>query len=452
MQQQFKPHILIIDDERSVCLSLQGILEDEGFHVDTALSGEDGIRLLATEQIDLVFLDILMPGGIDGIETLRRIKQLAQDTEVIMITGHGSFELAMEAGLLGAFGFLGKPLSLDTVLEHVERIMQKVALRRNQSAVGGLARPIIGNSAAIQEVLMTIRRVAPTTGRVLVTGESGTGKELIAHAVHELSPRRKAPFVRVNCAAIPKDLIEAELLGHERGAFTGATQRRIGKFEQADGGTIFLDEIADMSASAQAKALRVIEEGEFERVGGTHTVHVNVRVISATNKNLQREIENDNFREDLYYRLNVIPIHLPPLRERIEDVVPIADYFLERFCQENNRAKMAFSKAALQALRNYQWPGNVREIRNLIERLTILCPSQTIDVTDLPPEFHSAGRSAVATQTDLRAARNQFESRFIRNCLDMNNWNITETAKQLGIERTNLHRKMRQYEITRDGS
>jgi two-component system nitrogen regulation response regulator NtrX len=453
MKQEFKPNILIIDDERSICESLQGALEDEGFNVQVASSGEAGIRLLASEQIDLAFLDILMPGGIDGIETLRRIKQLSPDTEVIMVTGHGAFDLALEAGSLGAIDFLGKPLSLDTVLDRVEKVADKLSLRRADAPTesGSPGRPIIGRSSAMQEVLKTIRRVAPTNGRVLITGESGVGKELVAHAIHEFSPRRKVALIKVNCAAIPKELIEAELFGHERGAFTGATNRRIGKFEQADGGTIFLDEIGDMSPSTQAKVLRVLEEGEFERVGGTHTIRVDVRVISATNKNLQEEIQAGNFREDLYYRLNVIPIHLPPLRERIEDIPPIADYFLERFCRENNRPRMKFSESALQTLRRYRWPGNVRELRNLIERLVILSPNQTIEISDLPPEFHSADEPLIdAASMDLREARNQFESRFIRNCLEANDWNITETAKQLGIERTNLHRKMRHYDIKRE--
>ena len=446
MKQQSKPNILIIDDETSICESLQGVLEDEEYSVVTALSGEDGIRMLAIQQIDLVFLDILMPGGIDGLETLRRIKQLSPDTEVIMITGHGTFDLALEAGSLGAIDFLGKPLSLDIVLNKVEEAAQKLEIRHLSS----FGSPIISDSPAMQAILKGIRRIAPTNGRVLITGESGTGKELVASALHALSPRHKAPLIKVNCAAMPKDLIEAELFGHERGAFTGASGRRIGRFEQADGSTIFLDEIGDMDPSTQSKVLRVLEEQAFERVGGEQTIRVDVRIISATNKNLQEEIQAGNFREDLYYRLNVVPIHIPPLRGRISDLPPLADHFLDRFCRENRKPRMTISKNGLKALSKYEWPGNVRELRNLIERLVILCPHQTIEAEDLPVDLHSSHPPRIDTQGQLREARNEFESHFIRSGLQANNWNITETAQQLGIERTNLHRKMRQYDIKRD--
>jgi two-component system nitrogen regulation response regulator NtrX len=452
MKQQFKPNILIIDDEASICESLQGILEDEGYNVVTACSGEAGVRCVASEQIDLVFLDILMPGGFDGIETLRRIKQISADTEVIMITGHGTFELALEAGSMGAFDFLGKPLSLDIVLAKVEEAVQKIERRRTQLTQenSDFEHPIIGTSRPMQEMLTKIRQIAPTNGRVLITGESGTGKELVAYAVHSLSLRHKAAFVKVNCAAIPTDLIESELFGHERGAFTGASSRRIGKFEQADGGTIFLDEIADMSPSTQAKVLRVLEEQEFERVGGGRTVSVDVRVISATNKNLQEEIQGDNFREDLYYRLNVVPLHILPLRERVTDLPLLIDHFLSRFCRENQKPKMAMGEKVLEVLSGYSWPGNVRELRNMMERLVILCPREAVEVDDLPVELnHSDNPSQISTDTPLREAKNEFEHHFIRNCLGTNGWNITETARQLGIERTNLHRKMRQYDIKR---
>ena len=452
VKKKFKPKILIVDDEASICESLQGILEDEGYKVATAYSGEAGIRCIASEQIDLVFLDILMPGGFDGLETLRRIKQISPDTEVIMITGHGTFELALEAGSMGALDFLGKPLSLDIILDKVKEVVQKIEIRHTQIAEesSDFERPIIGTSRPIQEILAKIRQVAPTNGRVLITGESGTGKELIAYAIHNLSSRHEAAFVKVNCAAIPTDLIESELFGHERGAFTGASSRRIGKFEQADGGTIFLDEIADMSPSTQAKVLRVLEEQEFERVGGGQTVHVDVRVISATNKDLQEEIQNDNFREDLYYRLNVVPLHILPLRERVTDLPLLIDYFLSRFCRENQKLNMTIHENALVVLSGYNWPGNVRELRNMVERLVILCPRETIEADDLPVELNRRGDpSQISTETPLRAAKNEFEHHFIRNCLRTNGWNITETARQLGIERTNLHRKMRQYDIKR---
>ena len=452
MKQQFRPNILIIDDEASICESLQGILEDEGYNVTTAYSGEAGIRCVASEQINLVFLDILMPGGFDGLETLRRIKQISLDTEIIMITGHGTFELALEAGSMGALDFLDKPLSLYTVLAKVEKAAQKIELRRAHLAQenSDFEQLIIGTSQPIQEILTKIRQIAPTNGRVLITGESGTGKELVAYAIHNRSLRHEAAFVKVNCAAIPTDLIESELFGHERGAFTGASRRHIGKFEQADGGTIFLDEIADMSPSTQAKVLRVLEEQEFERVGGGQTVPVDVRVISATNKNLLEEIQDDNFREDLYYRLNVVPLHILPLRERVTDLPLLIDYFMSRFCQENQKPKMTMGGNAVQVLKGYSWPGNVRELRNMIERLVILCPREIIEANDLPVELHHRGDpSQISTDTPLREAKNQFEHHFIRNCLKTNGWNITETARQLGIERTNLHRKMRQYDIKR---
>ena len=452
MKQQFKPNILIIDDEASICDSLQGVLEDEGYSVATACSGEAGIRHIAIEQIDLVFLDILMPGGLDGLETLRRIKHISFDTEIVMITGHGTFELALEAGSMGALDFLGKPLSLDIVLAKVEEATEKIELRRAYLAQehSDFEQPIIGASRPIQEILAKIRQIAPTNGRVLITGESGTGKELVAYAIHNLSLRHKAPFVKVNCAAIPTDLIESELFGHERGAFTGAANRRIGKFEQADGGTIFLDEIADMSPSTQAKVLRVLEEQEFERLGSGQTVRVDVRVISATNKNLQEEIQNNNFREDLYYRLNVVPLHILPLRERVIDLPLLIDHFLARFCRENQKPKMTLHESTLEALKEYNWPGNVRELRNIMERLVILCPYETVEIRDLPAELNRRGDpSQIDTEMPLKDAKNEFEHRFIQNCLETNDWNITETAKQLGIERTNLHRKMRQHDIKR---
>ena len=452
MKKQCKLNILIIDDEASICESLQDVLEDEGYNVVTASSGEMGIRTLASEPIDLVFLDILMPGGFDGLETLRRIKQISPDVEIIMITGHGTFELALEAGSMGALDFLGKPLSLDIILDKVKEVVQKIELRRTQLAQenSDFERPIIGTSQPMQEILAKIRQIAPTTGRVLITGESGTGKELIAYAIHNLSLRHEAAFVKVNCAAIPADLIESELFGHERGAFTGASSRRIGKFEQADGGTIFLDEIADMSPSTQAKVLRILEEQEFERVGSGQTIHVDVRVISATNKDLQEEIQGDNFREDLYYRLNVVPLHILPLRERVTDLPLLIDHFMSRFCRENQKPNMTIHENALGVLSGYNWPGNVRELRNMIERLVILCPREAIEVDDLPVELNRRDNpSQISTETPLREAKNEFEHHFIRNCLETNDWNITETARQLGIERTNLHRKMRQYDIKR---
>ena len=297
MHSKFKPSILIIDDEISICESLQGVLEDEGYTVQTALSGEEGVRTLAGEHINLVFLDILMPGGMDGIETLKRVRQISPDTKVIMISGHGTFDLALEAGQLGASDFLGKPLSLDSILSKVETISRKITIRHSQrdGDADADAHGIVGDSPQIKEILLKIRQVAPTNGRVLITGGSGTGKELIAHAIHAFSERTEASLVKVNCAAIPQELIESELFGHEAGSFTGASKKRVGKFEQADGGTIFLDEIGDMSLSTQAKVLRVLEEREYERVGGNQTLRTDVRVISATNKHLPRRNRSGQF-------------------------------------------------------------------------------------------------------------------------------------------------------------
>ena len=451
MKSKFKPNILIIDDEISICESLQGVLEDEGHTVQTALSGEEGVRLLAGEHISLVFLDILMPGGMDGIEMLKRVRQISPDTKVIMISGHGTFDLALEAGQLGASDFLGKPFSLDSILSKVESISAKIAIRHSDRDGDAKthAHGIFGDSPQIQEILLKIRQVAPTNGRVLITGETGTGKELIAHAIHAFSERAEAPLVKVNCAAIPQELIESELFGHEAGSFTGASKKRVGKFEQADGGTILLDEIGDMSLSTQAKVLRILEEQEYERVGGNQTLRTDIRVISATNKNPLNEIESGSFREDLYYRLNVVPIHIPPLRERVEDLPMLVDYFLSRFCRENGKQTMSLSDSALNNLRRRDWLGNVRELRNLMERMVILCPNQTIDESDLSEELQRDNAGGDSSETSLKDARQEFESRFILNCLKGNSWNITETAKQLGIERTHLHRKMRQYEIER---
>ncbi|HIE26135.1 TPA: sigma-54-dependent Fis family transcriptional regulator [Candidatus Poribacteria bacterium] len=442
--------ILIIDDEPNVCSSLQGILEDEGYTTYAAQSGEEGLKQLAQRDANIVLLDILMPGGMDGIETLRRIKNDYPDVGVIMITGHGTYEYALEAGKLGALDFIEKPLSIDKVLTRIEQALEKMRLEAENVQLKRETEEryrLIGESSAMQEIKKTIARVAPTKGRVLITGESGTGKELVARAIHNQSLRSDGLFVPVNCAAIPQELIEAELFGHERGAFTGATYRRIGKFEQADGGTIFLDEIGNMSLQTQAKVLRAIETQEFERIGGKNTIKVDNRIIAATNKDLDAEIKEGHFREDLYYRLNVIPIDIPPLRRRKKDIPLLAEHFLVQFCRENNKPKKQLSKEAMKILERYSWPGNVRELRNIIERLVIMSRGDVIEVDDLPQDLEET--MTHGTPGSLRDARRQFESNFIRQSLDNNNWNIAETARQLGIERTNLYRKMRQYSISR---
>jgi len=443
--------ILIIDDEPNVCSSLQGILEDEGYTVYTVLSGEEGLEQLAKQDANIVLLDILMPGGIDGIETLRGIKGDYPDVGVIMITGHGNYEYALEAGKLGALDFIEKPLSIDKVLVRIEQALEKIRLETENVQLKREMEEkykLVGESHAMQEIQKMIARIAPTNGRVLITGDSGTGKELVARAIHNQSLRSDGLFVPVNCAAIPQELIEAELFGHERGAFTGATHRRTGRFEQADGGTLFLDEIGNMSLQTQAKVLRAIETQEFERIGGKNTIKVDTRIIAATNKDLDAEIQEDNFREDLYYRLNVIPVDIPPLRQRKKDISLLAEHFLIQFCTENNKSKKGISKEAMKFLEKYSWPGNVRELRNIIERLVIMSRGDVIEVEDLPQDLEET--MAHQTSGTLRDARQHFESDFIRQCLEDSNWNVTETARQLGIERTNLYRKMRQYNISRD--
>jgi len=443
--------ILVVDDEPGVRSSLKGILEDEGFEVFTAASGEEGLKQIEKLRPDVVLLDVLMPSGIDGIETLRRIKGSGSDTAVIMISGHGTIDMAVTAMELGALDFVEKPLSVDRILIRLTQALEKkrlqeenVLLKREMDE----RYQIIGESPPMRELAAKIQQVAPTNSRVLIMGENGTGKELVARAIHRNSGRSNQPFIQVNCAAIPDELIESELFGHERGAFTGAIASTQGKFQQADGGTVLLDEIGDMSLRTQSKVLRVLEEHEFTRVGGRDAIKVDVRVIAATNKNLSEEVQKGGFREDLFYRLNVIPIHVPPLRERVEDIPLLATYFLTQFCRENGKRKKSLSQEAMKLLQAYRWPGNVRELKNIIERLVIMVPSDTIEASDMPDNLteHSISASSLV----LKEARNEFERRFILQALRLNNWNITETAQQLGIERTNLHRKMRQHDISRE--
>ena len=442
--------ILIIDDEPSVCASLQGILEDEGYTVYTAQSGEAGLDMLEHKDAHLVLLDILMPGGMDGIETLQRIATEYPDVGVIMITGHGTFDYALKAGELGALDFIDKPPSLEKVLARIEQALENMRLAAENVQLKQQVADrytLIGQSHAMQDILNKIAQVAPTNGRVLITGESGTGKELVARAIHNQSLRSTEMFVPVNCAAIPQELIEAELFGHERGAFTGATSRRIGKFEQADHGTLFLDEVGNMSAQTQAKVLRVLELQEFERIGGKNTIRVDARVIAATNKDLAAEIRDGNFREDLYYRLNVVPIDILPLRQRTEDIPLLVKHFLTQFCRENNTPNKKISPATMRKLQKYDWPGNVRELRNMVERLVIMTRGDVINLEDLPADLEKT--TIQKTSGSLKDARSEFERNFILHHLEANKWNITDTARQLGIERTNLHRKIRQYDIMR---
>ena len=454
--------ILIIDDEDSIRASLQGILQDEGYRVLLAADGMAGLAQLREESVDIILLDIWMP-GIDGLETLRRIREINPEQLVIMMSGHGTIETAVKATRLGAYDFIEKPLSLEKVLlalQHALRVSGLIEENRTLKEQLGKESEMIGESPAIRDLKAQIAIAAPTSGWVLITGENGTGKELVARALHSLSKRRDKPFIEVNCAAIPEELIESELFGHERGSFTGATAQRRGKFDLAHEGTLFLDEIADMSLKTQAKVLRILQERKFERVGGSRTLEVDVRVVAATNKNLEAEISAGRFREDLYYRLNVIPFHVPPLRERGRDIPRLAENFLGLFCQQEGRPLKRFSDGALRALCAYPWPGNVRELKNIVERLVIMSPDQLITETQLPAIFTAGDRlqaglgsddsESVGTESEgatLRAARDEFEKDFILQKLKEFDWNVSRTADAIEIERSNLHRKMKAYGI-----
>ncbi len=444
--------ILVVDDEESIRRTLMGILNDEGFRVLLAEGGRRCCEMVEEENPDLILLDIWMP-DMDGIETLRIIKSINPSIPVIMISGHGTIESAVKAIKLGAYDFIEKPLSLEKVVLTINKALEHVRLEEeNRLLKQKIERQleIIGTSYVIQEIKEFIKIVAPTNTSVLITGESGTGKELVARAIHKESPRSMNPFVEVNCAAIPEELIESELFGHEKGSFTGAIQKRRGKFDLANGGTIFLDEIGDMSLKTQAKILRIIEEKKFERVGGSKPVEVDVRIIAATNKNLEEEIRKGNFREDLYYRLNVIPIHIKPLRERKEDIPVLVEYFLSKICSENGRDKKEITKDAIDILCNYNWPGNVRELRNLIERLVILTPGRIIRSSDIIGSLKGVTyrryESAIDAKT-YREARINFEKEFILQKLRENDWNISKTAEAIGLERSYLHKKIKLYNI-----
>jgi two-component system nitrogen regulation response regulator NtrX len=443
-------HILGVDDELNIRTSLTGILQDEGFQTSTAADGETALQLISEEKPDLVLLDIWMP-GMDGIEVLKKIRQLPDEPQVIMMSGHATIETAVTATKLGAYDFVEKPLSFEKLLVCIQnafKVHQLVSENRSLKARIYRDYSMIGNSPPIRELKQQIGIAAPTSGWVLITGENGTGKELVARAIHSQSRRSDKPFIEVNCAAIPEDLIESELFGHEKGAFTGATGKRKGKFDQAHEGTLFLDEIGDMSLKTQAKVLRILQEHKFERVGGERTIEVDVRVIAATNKNLEEEIRTGNFREDLFYRLNVLPFHVPPLRERRQDIALLAEHFLRAYCRKENAEIKQLSPEVLQALSTHHWPGNVRELKNLIERLVIMTPGERIDLAALPAELRGGGDSGeelrIALECDnYKQAREEFEKEFIRTKLEENDWNVSRTAEVIGLERSNLHRKIK---------
>jgi two-component system nitrogen regulation response regulator NtrX len=444
--------ILIVDDEESIIQSLQGILADEGFDVISATSGSSALEKIDETMPDLVLLDIWMP-GLDGIETLVKIKESHSQLPVIMMSGHGTIETAVKATKLGAYDFIEKPLSLEKVLLCINNAVDHSKLEEEITLLKEKQKgkyQITGDSDAIRQLKEQIRIVSRTNAWVLISGENGTGKELVAHTIHRLSPRSRKPMIEVNCAAIPEELIESELFGHEKGAFTGAATMKKGKFDLAHEGTLFLDEIGDMSLKAQSKTLRILQEQKFERVGGSRTIQVDVRVIAATNKDLEAEIQKGTFRDDLFYRLNVIPMRVPPLRERVEDIPQLIKEFISEISVDMNLEPKVFSEKALLLLRRYQWPGNVRELRNLVERLFIMVPSREIQASDIPPPFSQVPDAKDAYALGLAAgtykdAKGLFEKAFLAKKLQEFNWNISQTAEAIGIERSNLHKKIKAY-------
>ncbi|HWY09283.1 MAG TPA: sigma-54 dependent transcriptional regulator [Candidatus Acidoferrales bacterium] len=444
------PKILIVDDEAGIRESLSSILRDESYSVEAVESGELALERLASGAVEVVLLDVWLP-GMDGLEALSRIQSLPQPPSVIIISGHGTIETAVRATKLGAFDFIEKPLSLERIIVLVRNAIEQRRLQEENQLLHtelGHRYRIVGDSVPMKALRQQIAVTAPTNGRVLIYGESGTGKELVARSLHAASLRNKAFFVEVNCAAIPEELIESELFGHVKGSFTGASEDKIGKFAKADGGTLFLDEVGDMSLRTQSKVLRVLEEQRFERVGSNQTLHVDVRVIAATNKNLEQEIARGAFRQDLFYRLNVIPFFVPPLRDRKEDIPVLARYFLTEFSSEYGKKTRELTDGAMEILLRYPWPGNVRELRNLVERLVIVCPQARIEPHHLPPElFRGVAESPQQPYSTLHEARSAYEREFILRKLQEHRWNMTQTASALGLERSHLYRKMKSLGI-----
>ncbi len=451
--------ILVIDDEAAIRDALRMTLEYQGYSVMTAATGDEGAALVEQEGPDLVFLDIKMP-GMDGLEVLQRLAHLADVTPIVVMSGHATISTAVEATRLGAFDFVEKPLESDRLLVLVRNAIDSRRLRsENRSLRKDQEKRhlIVGDSPGLAGVRSAVQKAAPTNATVLIWGESGVGKELVARAVHRESLRRDGPFVQVNCAAIPDDLIESELFGHEKGSFTGATDRQIGKFEQADKGTIFLDEIGDMTLKTQAKVLRVLQEQELERLGSNRLLKVDVRVIAATNKDLEEEIRKGTFREDLFYRLNVVPIWVPPLRERREDIAALVRHFADTFSRENNFRRKTFTAAAMERLRQHPWRGNIRELRNTIERLMIMSNADAIDVADLrladPARVDQAvpppdnGWMQAPTLHEFKASS---ERAYLVAKLRENSWNISKTAEIVDTPRSNLYKKLEQYKISQE--
>jgi two-component system, NtrC family, nitrogen regulation response regulator NtrX len=448
-----KPTILIVDDEPGVRAALGGVLRDEGYTVDAVSSGEECLERLTRAPVDLIVLDVWLP-GMDGLATLQRLRERQVDASVVLISGHGNIESAVRAIKMGAFDFVEKPLSLDKTVLVIRNALHQRRLEAENRALRARVdrtQTMVGESYAMRQLREQVAMAAPTNGRVLIYGENGTGKELVARTVHGLSRRRTGPFVEVNCAAIPEELIESELFGHVRGAFTGAVADRRGKFEVADGGTIFLDEIGDMSLKTQAKVLRVLQEQTVDAVGGKSSIKVDVRVLAATNKDLQAEIRGGRFREDLYFRLNVIPIFVPPLRDRQDDIPLLGDHFMSEFAREYGRRAKSFDSGARGVLQRYPWPGNVRELRNVIERLMIMVPGDSISAGDLgfldPAGLSRPAAEPAGDRLTLHEARDQFERDLILRTLAEQQGNMSRTAEVLGVERSNLYRKMKAFGI-----
>jgi len=446
--------ILIVDDEESIRQSLGGILADEGFEVLVSSSGEEALQTVEDEQPGLVLLDIWLP-KMDGIETLKMIKASHPQIQVVMMSGHGTIETAVKATKLGAFDFIEKPLSLDKVILTVNHAFDFIQLEEENLFLRQKIShdyELTGSSAAITELKEMINIVAPTNAWILIMGENGTGKELVARSIHHQSQRAGKHFVEVNCAAIPEDLIESELFGHEKGSFTGATAKRRGKFEMADGGTLFLDEVADMSLKAQAKVLRILQEKKFERVGGTRLIPTDVRVLAATNKDLEKEMNEGRFRQDLYYRLNVIPLHVPPLRERKEDIPLLVKRFIHDFAMREGDKEKTITDDVIDLLMQHDWPGNVRELKNLVERMIIMTAGDVISRENVSSfvDIGKIGNLAIKEETPLasfRTAKLDFERQYILRKLREFGGNISRTAEAIGMERSHLHKKIRSYGI-----
>ena len=449
--------ILLIDDDAGIRDSMRMPLEYEGYEYLSAASAEEGIALVQRESPDIIFLDVKMP-GIDGMEALNRIKAIDEGVPIVMISAHGTTSTAFEASKRGAVDFIEKPFGAERLLVTIRNQLDRTRLldeNKSLRRAAEIRHQMVGESPGLRQVWEAIKRAAPTNATVLLLGESGVGKELVARAIHRNSLRSRERFIQVNCAAIPEELIESELFGHEKGSFTGATEKQIGKFEQADRGTIFLDEVGDMSPKTQAKVLRVLQEGEVERLGSARTIKVDVRVIAATNKDLDQEIGRGTFREDLYFRLSVIPIRVPPLRDRPEDVPALVRHFADLFSRDNNRRPQRFTAAAMDFLQKAPWKGNVRELKNTVERLIIMTPGETIDVDHLRDVVRLEPRPSSSDNKEerpgtLREFKESAERAFLVEKLRENGWNISKTAEVIGTPRSNLYKKLEQYGISQE--